>query len=116
MITPTSRFALLATLTVFALPAALSGCNNVEGMPVIAPLTRTSAPAENSALTTKIKTALAASGDMDNFDIRIQTRKDEVVLNGFADSRAQIDRNLALIRRIDGVGKIINHVSIRRFT
>ncbi len=116
MITPTSRFAFLATLTIFALPAALSGCNNAEGMPVIAPLARAHAAVEDSALTSKIKTALMTSGDMDNFDIRIQAGKDAVVLSGFADSRAQIDRNLALIRRIDGVNKIINHVSIRRFT
>ena len=116
MNTPANLFAFLATLTIFALPVALSGCNNVQGMPVAAPPIMISASVDDSALTTKIKAALMASGDTGNFDIRIQARKDAVVLSGFADSQTQVDRNLALVRRIDGVGKVINRVRIRRFT
>ena len=116
MNTPANLFAFLATLTIFALPVALSGCNNVQGMPVAAPPIMISASVDDSALTTKIKAALMASGDTGNFDIRIQAQKDQVVLSGFADSQTQVDRNLALVRRIDGVGKVINRVRIRRFT
>lgn len=116
MISPANCFPFLVTLTIFALPAALTGCNNVQGIPVIAPHTTITGSADDSALTTKIKAALMASGDMDNFDIRIQTRKDQVALSGFADSQVQLDRKLALVKRIEGVGKIINRVRVRRFT
>lgn len=106
----------LAAMALCALPAFLCGCNNAQSMPVTAPLSAIQAAPASSGLTAKIKKALMASDGIDNLDIRIRTQKDEVMLSGFADSRAQIDRSIEVVKRVAGVGRVINRISIRKFT
>lgn len=114
MITLVNRF--LGTMAICALPAFLCGCNNAQSMPVAAPLSSIQSAPAGSGLTAKIKTALMASDGIDNLDIRIRTQQDEVMLSGFADSRAQIDRSIEVVKRVAGVGKVISRIRIRKFT
>ena len=114
MITLVYRF--LGAIAIFALPVFLCGCNNAQSMPVAAPLSAIQSAAAGSGLTAKIKTALMATDGVDNLDIRIRTQRDEVMLSGFADSRAQIDRSIEVVKRVAGVGKVINRIRIREFT
>ncbi|WP_257722510.1 BON domain-containing protein [Collimonas pratensis] len=67
-------------------------------------------------LASRIRNALMASVDIPDLDIRIQIQKSRVVLSGFADNQAEIDRNLTLARQVKGVRTIVNHISIRQFT
>lgn len=57
-----------------------------------------------------------ASVDIPDLDIRIQIQKSRVVLSGFADNQAQIDRNLTLVKQVKGIRTIVNHIGIRQFT
>jgi osmotically-inducible protein OsmY len=116
MVTPANRFASLLAIAALTLPVILSGCNSAQGMPVIAPPATVDATADDAMLTAKIKIALMAGGASSDLDIRIRTQKDEVMLSGFADSQAQIDRSIKMVKRVEGVRRVINRMSIRRFT
>jgi hyperosmotically inducible protein len=116
MVTLANPFTFLAAITICALPAFLVGCNDAHSMPAVAPSAMAKAATDGSMLTVKIKTALLASSDLENLDIRIQIRNGEVVLRGFADDQVQIDRSIAVVKRVAGVGKVINRISVRKFT
>lgn len=110
----TNSFALMAAMC--ALSAYLSGCNYAQSKPVFLPAMKLNSGADDSMLAARVRTALMASDDIIGLDIRIQTKRDEVVLSGFADSHAQIERNITLVRQLKGVRRVVNHISIRQFT
>lgn len=112
MITLVNRF--LAISAICAWAAFLGGCNNAQSRPVIAPAA-SNADADPT-LAVKVKTALMASDGVDNLDIRIRMKKGEIVLSGFADSQAQIDRSIAVVKCVAGVGRVVNRINIRKFT
>jgi hyperosmotically inducible protein len=114
MVMLANPFTFLAAIAICALPAFLVGCNDAHSMPAVAPSAM--ATTDGSMLIAKIKTALLASSDLENLDIRIQIRNGEVVLRGFADDQVQIDRSIAVVKRVAGVGKVINRISVRKFT
>lgn len=116
MVTLANPFTFLAAIAVCALPAFLAGCNDAHSMPAVARSTLAKAATDGSMLTAKIKTALLASNDLDSLDIRIQIKNGEVVLRGFADDQAQIDRSIVVVKRVAGVGRVINRISVRKFT
>jgi len=113
MVTFANRCASLLATTVLTLPAFLSGCNNAQSKP---PSAAIDATALDSTLIAKIKIALTAAGDLNDLDIRIRAQKDAVMLSGFADSKAQIDRNIEVVKRVEGVRRVINRMSVRKFT
>lgn len=110
----TKHFALIAT--VFALSVPLSGCDYAQSKPIFLPAKTVNSTADDSILAARVRAALMASNDITDLDIRIQIKRDEVVLSGFADNLAQIDRNIALVRQLKGVRRVVNHLSIRQFT
>jgi hyperosmotically inducible protein len=113
MVTFANRCASLLATAALTLPAFLSGCNNAQSKP---PSAAISATALDSTLIAKIKIALMAAGDLNDLDIRIRAQKDAVMLSGFADSQAQIDRNIEVVKRVEGVRRVINRMSVRKFT
>ena len=116
MATHMSRNTALTALALFMLSVNLSGCNSAQSMPVFVPAKMISSAVDDSMLASRVRTALMASDDIADLDIRIQTKRDEVVLSGYAGDSAQLDRNIALVRQVKGVRKVINHISIRQFT
>lgn len=114
MATHMNSFALMAA--VCALSAQLSGCNYAQSKSVFLPARMINSAVDDSMLAARIRAALMASDDITALDIKIQTKRDEVVLSGFADNHAQIDRSIALVRQLKGVRKVVNHISIRQFT
>lgn len=86
MATHTNSLALMAALC--ALSAYLYGCNYAQSKPVFLPAKMINAAVDDSMLASRVRTALMASEDIADLDIRIQTKKDEVVLSGYADNSA----------------------------
>jgi hyperosmotically inducible protein len=68
---------------------------------------------DDSAITTKVKSALLADADVKSADIKVETRKGEVQLSGFVDNQAQMDRAVAVAKGVEGVKKVDNNMSLK---
>jgi len=65
----------------------------------------------DSAITTKVKTALLAEKDLNSMDIKVVTFKGNVQLSGFVDSQWQIDKAMQVTRTINGVVSVKNDLT-----
>lgn len=68
---------------------------------------------DDTLLTTHVKTALADNIEIKSFDFKVETRKGEVMLSGFVESQAQIDRAIAVAQGVQGVKSVKNRVSLK---
>ena len=68
---------------------------------------------DDSIVTSKIKSSFLADLDIKSFDIAVVTNNGEVQLNGFVDSKTQIDRATDIARRTEGVHNVINELRIK---
>jgi hyperosmotically inducible protein len=71
---------------------------------------------DDAVITTKVKTAIMTDADARGADTSVQTRKGEVMLSGFADSQAQIDRQVALAKGVEGVQSVDNKLMVKNGT
>ena len=68
---------------------------------------------DDSVVTTKVKSALLNDPDIRSIDFKVETRKGEVLLSGFAANQSQIDRALAVTKAVTGVNSVDNKVSLK---
>lgn len=61
---------------------------------------------DDTAITTKVKTALLAEKDVNSFDISVTTFDGVVQLSGFVDSQWQIDKAVQIATAVGGVQKV----------
>lgn len=71
---------------------------------------------DDSAITTKVKSALMADEDIKSFDIKVETNKGEVQLSGFVDNQTQVDRATEVAKRVEGVKNVINNTTLKTTT
>jgi hyperosmotically inducible protein len=64
-------------------------------------------------VTTRVKSALLDNVDVKSFDLKVETRKGEVMLSGFVDNQTQIDRAMAITLGVTGVKSVDNKVSLK---
>ena len=91
------------------------GCNKAQD-PMAAPpppATSVGTVIDDSVLTASVKTALLADPDIKSFDIKVETRKGEVLLSGFVDNQAQIERAIAVARSVANVKSVDNKVALK---
>lgn len=62
----------------------------------------------DTATTTKVKSALLAEKDVNSFDIKVKTFNGIVQLTGFVDSQWQIDKAVAVTTGVTGVQQVKN--------
>lgn len=94
---------------------AVSGVTNVENKLSIKEGNATMGSAiDDSVITTTVKSALLADPNVKSLDVAVITRKGEVQLSGFVNSQDQIDQVTAIARRVDGVTKVDNEMSIKK--
>jgi hyperosmotically inducible protein len=104
----------LSTTLAGAATVFVAGCQkvpDVTGAP--APSTTVGTEIDDSVITTRVKTALLADPDVKSLDLKVETRKGEVMLSGFVDNQTQIDRATAVTRAVDGVKNIDNKMSLK---
>ena len=127
----TSRvfYSLGSIAMVAALGAALPGCSKppdtsaVSGQVGAPPANTASLPSapsatigteiDDSVVTTKVKSALLKDPDVKSIDFKVETRKGEVLLSGFAANQSQIDRAIAVTQAVAGVKAVDNKVSLK---
>lgn len=68
---------------------------------------------DDTAITTRVKSALLADPDIKSLDITVETLKSEVQLSGFVDTQAQIERAVDLAGRSQGVTAVQNKLAIK---
>lgn len=104
----------LHTAVAVMLALAVVGCNkpvDSVGTPVAS--TTIGTDIDDSVITSSVKSALLADADIKSFDFKVETRKGEVLLSGFVDNQAQLDRATAVTRAVTGVKAIQNNVVLK---
>jgi hyperosmotically inducible protein len=67
---------------------------------------------DNSVVTAKVKSLLAADDLLKSFDISVETYKGVVQLSGFVDSRTAINRAGEIARSVEGVKSVKNNLQL----
>ena len=113
MTSPHATHAFTLSLLSVLLFAAV-GCSqtvDTAGTPV--PTTTVGTDIDDSMITSRVKSALLADSDVKSFDFKVETRKGEVLLSGFVDNQAQVDRATAAARAVPGVKNVQNNVVLK---
>lgn len=106
---------LLSTTLAGVMTLSMVACNkpaDTTGAP--APNITVGTELDDSVVTTRVKTALMDNVDIKSFDIKVETRKGEVMLSGFVDNQAQIDMAVASTRNVEGVKGVDNKITLKQ--
>ena len=104
----------LATALASVLAVTVVGCGKAvdsAGMPP--PSTSVGTDIDDSVVTSSVKAALLADAAIKSFDFKVETRKGEVMLSGFVDNQAQLDRATAISHAVSGVKAVQNNVILK---
>ena len=97
----------------------VSGCDTqtADTRTTVAPTapvaTSVGAEIDDGVVTAKVKSALLADPDVKSFDLKVETRKGEVMLSGFVGNRAQVDRAIQVARGVEGVKAVANKMDLK---
>ena len=104
----------LTSALVAALACYVSACSQApDTTGAAAPATTVGTEIDDGVLTTRIKSALLDDATVKSFDLKVETRKGEVLLSGFVDNASQMERAVAVTRAISGVKNIENKMSVK---
>ena len=68
---------------------------------------------DNSVITSKIKSQLAADDFLKSFEISVETYKGTGQLSGVVDSQSAVDRASQIARGVDGVRSVKNNLRVK---
>ena len=68
---------------------------------------------DDSVITTKVKTLLAADDFLKSFQISVETYKGAVQLSGFVGSQSAVDKAVQITRSVSGVKSVKNSLIIK---
>ena len=68
---------------------------------------------DDTAVTSRVKTALLADPDVRSLDISVLTRQGAVKLTGFVNSQAQIDQATTIASATEGASSVKNELLIK---
>jgi len=69
---------------------------------------------DDSVITTKIKSLLAADDFLKSFEISVETYKGTVQLSGFVDSQKAIDKAGEIASGVKGVKSVKNNLNVKK--
>jgi hyperosmotically inducible protein len=90
---------------------ACSKTDNATGAP--APNITVGTEIDDSVVTTRVKSALLDKLELKSFDLKVETRRGEVMLSGFVDNQSQIDHAVAVTQAQTGVKSVDNKLSLK---
>jgi len=104
------------SVAVALLVLPVSACNqsNNQLPEILPPPITVGMQLDDAVLTASVKSALIADPSIKSFDFKVQTRKGEVQLSGFADNEGQIQRATDLARGVAGVKTVINNMELKK--
>ena len=68
---------------------------------------------DDSVVTTKVKSLLAADDFLKSFEISVETYKGTVQLSGFVDSQKAVDKAGEIARSVKGVKSVKNNLNVK---
>ena len=68
---------------------------------------------DDSVITTKVKTLLAADDFLKSFQISVETYKGAVQLSGFVGSQSAVDKAVQITRSVSGVKSVKNSLIVK---
>jgi len=68
---------------------------------------------DDSVITTKVKSLLAADDFLKSFQISVETYKGVVQLSGFVDSQRAVDKAVQIARSVNGVKSVKNSLTVK---
>ena len=68
---------------------------------------------DDSVITTKVKSLLAADDFLKSFQISVETYKGIVQLSGFVDSQRAVDKAVQIARSVNGVRSVKNTLIVK---
>jgi len=68
---------------------------------------------DDSVITTKVKSLIAADDFLKSFQISVETRKGVVQLSGFVDSQKAVDKANQIARGVGGVRSVKNSLIVK---
>ncbi len=71
---------------------------------------------DDTTIAARTKTALLADSTTDGLNIDVEVDRDKVQLNGFVDSKVQVDRAGEIARSIPGVASVENNLKVSNGT
>jgi len=69
---------------------------------------------DDSVITTKVKSLLAADDFLKSFEISVETYKGVVQLSGFVDSQKAVDKAGEIARSVGGVKSVKNDLNVKK--
>jgi hypothetical protein len=69
---------------------------------------------DDSVITTKVKSLLAADDFLKSFEISVETYKGIVQLSGFVDSQKAIDKAGEIARGVKGITSVKNNLNVKK--
>jgi osmotically-inducible protein OsmY len=69
---------------------------------------------DDSVITTKVKTELAADDFLKSFEISVETYKGIVQLSGFVDSQKAVDKAGEIASGVKGVKSVKNNLNVKK--
>lgn len=102
---------LLATCLLLAL---IAGCNNsADSTGLTPPAKSIGNTIDDTVITAKVRSALLSNETVKSLDIKVATRKGEVMLSGFAANQDQIELSIAVARSVEGVTNVDNQLALK---
>jgi hyperosmotically inducible protein len=89
----------------------------IIGLAACGSTSKQSAPGEyvdDSVITTKVKSQLAADDFLKSFEISVETYKGVVQLSGFVDTQMAVDRAGVIARGVQGVSSVKNNLNVKK--
>ncbi|MCU6433997.1 BON domain-containing protein [Undibacterium sp. Jales W-56] len=97
-----------------ALLVLLAGCNKPTDIAgPSAPSITVGTQIDDTVVSAKVSSALMSNEDIKGYDIKVAVRKGEVMLSGFVDNQAQIDKSIAVTRAVEGVTNVDNKLVLK---
>jgi len=98
---------------VAALLILLSGCSKPADLSTPPPGITVGTQVDDAVVSAKVTTALLSNEEVKGYDIKVATRKGEVMLSGFVDNQSEIDRSATIAKAVDGVTGIDNKLMLK---
>ena len=89
----------------------------IVGLAACGSTSKQSGPGEyvdDSVITTKVKSQLAADDFLKSFEISVETYKGVVQLSGFVDTQAAVNKAGEIARGVQGVSSVKNNLIVKK--
>ena len=102
-----TRFATVSVLVAAVALTTLAGCASTQKHE------STGQYMDDTAITTKVKSAILQEPTLKSAEINVETFKGRVQLSGFVSDRASIDRAVHVAQAVPGVSSVTNDMRVK---